>query len=79
MYHAPPNKNANAPAGNGGAAEEIQDRQSPFIKSATPLQRYHVDSVWRRPKTLQELRDGCELVELYDRRFPGRMAGRARR
>jgi hypothetical protein len=38
--------------------------------------RYHVDSVWRRPKSLEELRDGLELTELYDRRHPGRLAGR---
>jgi hypothetical protein len=33
----------------------------------------------RRPKTLTELRVGSELVEIYDGRFPGRMAARAAR
>jgi hypothetical protein len=38
--------------------------------------RHHCNAERRRPKSLAELRDGCELIELYDRRFPGRMSGR---
>ena len=74
-----------APAGNRGGesgedgllAGETQERNNP---PASPLQvfvfRHHVDAPNRRPKSLAELRDGAELIELYDRRFPGRMSGR---
>jgi hypothetical protein len=40
--------------------------------------RHHVDCPRRRPKTIEELHAGAEYVELFDRRFPGRMARGAR-
>ena len=40
--------------------------------------RHHVDCASRRRKTSEELIDGAELIELYDRRFPGRMAKEVR-
>ena len=36
--------------------------------------RHHVSCPQRRPKTLEELRAGAELIELFNRRFPARMA-----
>jgi hypothetical protein len=44
-----------------------------------PLPRHHANAPRRRPKTLGELRIGWEFVEIYDRRFPGRMAARSAR
>ena len=43
------------------------------------LPRHQASAQRRRPKTLTELRVGWELVEIYDRRFPGRMAARSAR
>jgi hypothetical protein len=81
---APPEKQNPAPLAEGGPGQlngllagETRDRDNP---PASPLQvfvfRHHVDAPNRRPKSHAELRDGAELIELYDRRFPGRMSGR---
>ena len=54
----------------------LQDRQqsyAPSLGSAQPRpHRHHVD-------TLEELRAGCELIELYYRASPGFLAGRRHR
>ena len=86
MRRAPPEKQNPAPLAEGGPGQlngllagETQDTDNP---PASPLQvfvfRHHVNAPRRRPKTLEELRAGAELIELYDRRFPGRMARGAR-
>ena len=37
---------------------------------------YYADAPVRRRKTRQELIDGCEFAELYDRDHPGKLAAR---
>lgn len=44
-----------------------------------PYFRHHNNSIWRRPKTLEELRASAEFTEIYDRGRPGYLAGRCRR
>ena len=64
---------------NGAEAKpkgnELQSGQQLFTPSKDsaqgPTHRHHADSLRRRPKTLQELIDGAELIELLDRRSPG--------
>jgi hypothetical protein len=55
-------------------------REDSIFSEARPsaqVHRYHVDAgPSRRPKTLPELADGLELIELADRRHPGRMCAR---
>ena len=41
--------------------------------------RHHADAPSRRPKSLAELIDGCELIELLDRKSPGSQVRGARR
>jgi hypothetical protein len=56
-------------------------RDASSLSHSTPeaqAPRHHCDSLQRRPKTLNELIAGAEFIELYDRRFPGRMARGAR-
>jgi hypothetical protein len=74
-----------APAGNrgGGSGENglLADKTKEINNlPASPLQvfRHHVDAPLRRPKTIEELHAGAEYVELFDRRFPGRLARGAR-
>ena len=38
---------------------------------------YYADAPVRRRKTRQELIDGHEFIELHDRAFPGKLAGRS--
>ena len=40
---------------------------------------WHTDAQERRPKTAPELLDGLELIELFDRAYPGKLAGEFRR
>ena len=71
----------NAARVRGGAGKGIAQKQldelfaTPHASIQAP---WHADVPWahRRIKTELELRQGCEWVELFDRRFPGRMAAR---
>ena len=61
-------------------SERLQALYTPSLGSAQPQpHRHHVDASPRRVKTLEELRAGCELIELYDRASPGFLAGRRHR
>ena len=54
-------------------SERLQALVTPSLGSAQSRPpRHHVD-------TLEELRAGCELIELYDRASPGFLAGRRHR
>ncbi len=64
------------PAGNAGL---IFPENGTVPAKTQGRYRHHANAERRRPKTLGELHAGCEFVEVYDRRFPGRMAARCRR
>jgi hypothetical protein len=84
-----PPDTAKAPAGAWGSCTDQpkgnwqQDRQpgfTPSLGSAQPqLHRHHADSSRRRPKTLDELLNGHEFVELADRASPAFLSGRWQR
>ena len=61
-------------------SERLQALVTPSLGSAqSQPHRHHVDVSPRRVKMLEELRAGCELIELYDRVSPRFLAGRAQR
>jgi hypothetical protein len=65
------------PAGKAG----LISPQNGIPAPRTQHLRHHADAPRRQPKSLSELRTGCEFIEIYDRRFqfPGRMAARSAR
>ena len=60
-------------------SERLQALVTPSLGSAHQPHRHHVNASPRRVKTLEELRAGCERIELYDRASPGVSAGRRHR
>jgi hypothetical protein len=77
----------NPDATRGSAADlkgnsRLQKQQSSVTTFEAAVQPqnfdHHVDADRRRIKTLEELRDGLELAEIYDRFNPGRLVGRRR-
>jgi hypothetical protein len=79
--------NAKRPASSGDESQPLGfhqagQRDASSLSHSTPEAqgpRHHCDSPQRRPKTFEELRDGCEFVELCDRAHPGRLSGVPRR
>jgi hypothetical protein len=61
---------ANTVRGRSQAAIAFADS---FFTRPPNYYPWHSDHEHRRPKSLPELIEGHEPVELYDRRFPGRM------
>ena len=79
-----PPENPTAPAANRGGGNEngllAGETKNLDSESTAPPQdlshRYHCNAQVRRPKTLVELRRGCEFTEMLDRRHPGLLAAR---
>jgi hypothetical protein len=86
----PPEKQTAAPAGNRNGGGNVKLGQAPSTPHRTrrqailaraealftPEGHYHADSQVRRRQTRQELIEGHETIEITDRSFPGKLAGR---